>query len=153
MTAAFSAPLLTMYDHAASKALGGDFWRVCKSFEFVTANGRRIQVPAGYLTDGASVPRAAWSFIPPWGKYGQAAVTHDLLCEYLSLSVDGKPTSITRAECDAILLEAMQALGVDNGTAKIISDAVDLYRVFSHTDKPTATPEKRALESAWTPVF
>jgi hypothetical protein len=29
-----------------------------------------LNVPAGYLTDGDSVPRVFWSLIPPWGAYG-----------------------------------------------------------------------------------
>ena len=147
----FDGPLITMYDAGASAVLGAPHWRVCVPFSYYVGGDpkRRVYVEAGYLTDGASVPRAAWSIIPPWGQYGQAAVVHDLLCEYLQISVDGVPTSITRAECDSILLEAMQALAVPDLEAKTIYESVNLYRVVSGTEKPTNTARKRALEAQW----
>jgi len=36
-------------------------------------------VPAGFVTDFASTPRALWSVIPPTGRYQLAAVVHDFL--------------------------------------------------------------------------
>lgn len=36
-----------------------------------------IVVPAGFVTDFASTPRALWSVIPPTGRYQLAAVVHD----------------------------------------------------------------------------
>lgn len=148
MVGFFDGPLITMYDAYASRVLGGDFWRVCRPFSLMVGN-HRIYVPAGYLTDGASVPRLAWGAIPPWGAYGQAAVAHDILCEYLSLSVDGKPVSITRAECDEYLAVGMRALGVYDITAKTISEAVEMYRLFSGASKPTNYEAKRRLEADW----
>jgi Protein of unknown function (DUF1353) len=38
-----------------------------------------IVVPAGFVTDFASTPRALWSVIPPTGRYQLAAVVHDFL--------------------------------------------------------------------------
>jgi hypothetical protein len=38
-----------------------------------------IGVPAGFVTDFASTPRALWSVIPPTGRYQLAAVVHDFL--------------------------------------------------------------------------
>ena len=38
-----------------------------------------IVVPAGFVTDFASTPRALWSVIPPTGRYQLAAVIHDFL--------------------------------------------------------------------------
>lgn len=34
--------------------------------------------PKGRLVDGASVPRPAWSFLPPDGRHRRAAFCHDL---------------------------------------------------------------------------
>ena len=48
----------------------------------VTDDGK-ITVPAGYITDLASVPRAAWTFISPF-DVARAAVIHDLLYEYIN---------------------------------------------------------------------
>jgi len=33
----------------------------------------------GFVSDFASSPRAAWSIVPPWGKYSPAALGHDWL--------------------------------------------------------------------------
>jgi hypothetical protein len=39
-----------------------------------------VVVPRGFVSDGASVPRALWSIYPPFGKYLEAAVVHDWYC-------------------------------------------------------------------------
>ena len=148
----FSAPLNIQYDAEASKVLGKDHWRVTKEFRYYIWSkdgGEWVYVPAGYLTDGASVPRLFWSLIPPWGAYGQAAVVHDIVCEYLSVTVNGRPCSISREACDGILLEAMTALQVPVAKRKVISGVVGLYRRLSGVARPTSTPQKRALEASW----
>lgn len=148
----FSAPLQVQYDASASRILGADHWRVCQPFRFYLGGrdtDRWVYVPAGYLTDGASVPRAFWSMIPPWGSYGQAAVAHDIVCEYLSITVDGQPVRVTRRQCDEILLEAMTVLGVPIMLRQAIYAGVSLYRGIAAPDRPTTTPKKRRLESDW----
>ena len=62
-----------------------------------------IHVPAGFVTDFASVPQPFWSAIPPWGKYGKAAVVHDYLYGCKDRS---------RKAADGVFLEAMCVLGV-----------------------------------------
>ena len=66
-------------------------------------SGAIITVPAGFITDFTSVPRVFWDILPPWGKYGFAAVIHDWL--YYD-------QSLTRDQADDILLDAMSAMGV-----------------------------------------
>lgn len=149
----FSAPLRIQYDKDASAVLGHDHWRVTESFRYFIGGEKTKQwvtVPAGYLTDGASVPRIFWSMIPPWGAYGQAAVVHDLLCEYLSIVDHGKPKAITRQRCDEIFGEAMAVLGVPSATRLMISEGVALYRNASGVNRPSTKPEKRLLETSWT---
>jgi len=63
-----------------------------------------ITVPAGFVTDLASIPQLFWNLLPPFGKYTEAAVVHDWLYRNHLYS---RPT------CDAILLEAMQLCGVN----------------------------------------
>lgn len=151
---AFSGPLDTRYDAEASDTLGADHWRVVRSFRFwgeLPRLGRVwVTVPAGYLSDGASVPRMVWWLLPPWGAYGQAAVVHDLLCEYLQVLTDsGEPADITRAECDQLFAEAMAVLAVPRLKGITLYAGVSLYRVFAHVDQPSATPLKRQLEAEW----
>jgi len=46
-----------------------------------------ITVPAGYITDLASVPRAAWAFISPF-DVARSAVIHDMLYEYINTQLE-----------------------------------------------------------------
>lgn len=149
----FDAELMMVYDAKASKRLGKDYWRVQQGFRYylgTKGSNKWVYVPAGYLTDGASVPQIFWSVIDRWGAYGQAAVVHDILCEYLTITVDGLPQRITRAEADDILLEAMLVLEVPEFKAKTIEAAVDFYRVIARVTEPSNDPVKRQLESEWT---
>lgn len=148
----FSADMSVRYDRKASETLGADHWRVMDSFRFYIGDeqsGEWVNVPAGYLTDGASVPRLFWNIIPPWGSYGQAAVVHDIACEYLSITKDGIPTPITRAQCDKLLMQAMEAIQVPRLTRSAIYGAVVAYRLISGVNTPSTTPLKRSLEALW----
>ena len=57
-----------------------------------------ITVPAGFVTDFASTPRALWAVLPPFGTYQLGAVVHDFL--YWD-------QGCTREEADALLRAAM----------------------------------------------
>jgi len=148
----FSAEMSVRYDHEASQKLGADHWRVMDEFRYYIgedAAGGWVAVPSGYLTDGASVPRLFWNIIPPWGAYGQAAVVHDIVCEYLSVTRDGAPVPVTRERCDKILLEAMTVIGVPWITRTAIYGAVCAYRLLSGVHTPSTTPLKRSIEAQW----
>lgn len=67
----------------------------------------RLEVPSGFVTDFASVPRLLWWLFPPWGRYGKAAVMHDYLYQ-------SQPCS--RSLADLMFLRGMQVLGVGRVT-------------------------------------
>lgn len=73
-------------------------------FRFLSTVGI-ITVPAGFLTDGASVPRIFWNIFPPYGSYFRAAIIHDFLYSC-------RNTKFNRLESDRIFLEAMTVLGI-----------------------------------------
>ncbi len=84
----------------------GQTWKLLQPFTYEIGeegSGRKVTVPAEFVTDFASVPRILWTLIPPWGGYGKAAVLHDFL-------YDAAPWS--RSECDSVFLEAMKVLKV-----------------------------------------
>lgn len=58
-------------------------------------------VPAGFVTDFASVPRIAVWLIPRFGRYTPAAIVHDYLCQNLPIppaDVDGVFRRIMREQ-------------------------------------------------------
>lgn len=69
-----------------------------------THSGIIIRVPAGFVTDFASVPRFFWRVVPPMGEHGKACVVHDFLYR--------KPSGFNKRLADAIFFDAMETLGV-----------------------------------------
>ena len=64
-------------------------------------------IPAGFVTDGATVPRALSWLYPKYGVYLKAAIVHDYLLEYVL------PTgAISSNRVDEIFKEAMNALEI-----------------------------------------
>lgn len=147
----FDAQAMTIYDHEASRILEKDYWCVVNSFRYYVGSldsGMYVQVPKGYLTDGASVPQVFWNLLPPWSSYGQAAITHDFLCDYGEVMLNDEPTQINRKEVDRILAEAMKVLGVKPWKRFVISNAVSLHRVVTGAGANNITEDKRRLELA-----
>ena len=148
----FSGEVMIEYAYAESSILDNDLWRVMKGFKYYVGekgSNKWVDVPRGYLVDGASVPRILWNIIPPWGRYGAATIVHDILCEYLSLTVDGLPCKITREEADDILFEAMLVLDVKAEQYRLIHAGVATYRKLYGVTKPVWSERKAALEAAW----
>lgn len=95
-------------------------WRLEQPLQYdigELGSGRTVVVPAGFVTDGASVPRPLWSVLPTWGRYSRAAVIHDFLCRAVA---EGKPhpQAPDRKTADAIFYEAMAVCGV-NGAVRL----------------------------------
>lgn len=80
------------------------------------ASGAEIHVPAGYITDFASIPAAVRGTFPPFGRHAKAAVLHDWL--YL-VGEDGQ-----RAFADRVFLDAMAELGVSAVRRNLMYQAV-----------------------------
>lgn len=57
--------------------------QLLEPFGYKDSKGIDWDVPAGYVSDGASIPWSLWSFIggPYDGPYRDAAVIHDYFCE------------------------------------------------------------------------
>lgn len=148
----FTAKPVIYYDDEASELLGGDYYRVAESFRYYLGEKYAEQwvfIPAGMLTDLASIPRIVWNVLPPSGKYGAAAIVHDRLCNTLQITVAGKQTEITRARADAILGEAMEVLRVPWIKRFMISSAVAMHRWVMRVDKPVISELQLKLEQDW----
>lgn len=81
---------------------------------------RWIDVPCGYRTDFASVPRIFWPLFPPVGRVGKAAVVHDWLC-------DESPHSCDHTTAADIFDEAMRVLEVPAWQRRIMVAAVKVF--------------------------
>lgn len=91
----------------------GDHWRTTTRLTYKhKAQGTviRVRVPAGFVTDGASIPRLLWSLVGhPLGEYHPAAIVHDALYDGTApLPNLDNP----RRVADQILLAACADLGV-----------------------------------------
>lgn len=78
-------------------------WMLVRPLRYSTRAGDEIVIPAGFRTDLASIPRAFHWLIPVNGRHRAAAILHDYLFVVQTL---------TRAETDALFLEAMTDSGV-----------------------------------------
>ena len=93
-------------------------WRLMWDVIIQLESGRRFIIPAGFVTDFASVPRCFWFILPPMGRYGKAALLHDWLyyTKYLP-----------RSEADRVFLEVMLMMGVRSWKAYVMYSAVRLF--------------------------
>lgn len=92
--------------------------------------GREVWVPAGYVTDFASIPRVGRWLIPPFGRHAIAAVVHDWL---YSIGEPGR-----RGEADDIFRDALDELGVDMARRNIMHAAVRSFGAGGY-DRAAAT--------------
>nr|EEJ7375805.1 DUF1353 domain-containing protein [Salmonella enterica subsp. enterica] len=123
----FTTPAtLEMLDHY--------LWRIHEPFEFYLSddNSDVISVPAGFITDLASVPRIFWTLLPPDGKYAKAAIIHDYLYDNALR---------TKKEADRIFLDGMTVLGVPEWKRTIMYYAVRLFGKGMYNRK---TPANKA---------
>ena len=104
-----------------SPMIDGKTWIIQRDFGYdVGEEGSEevINVPVGFATDFASVPRLFWVFIPRWGRYGNAAVIHDYC--YWDQRYD-------RKRSDEIFLEGMTVLNVKGWQETVIYYAVRYF--------------------------
>ncbi len=107
-------------------------WKLLEEFDYYigsVVSGEYVGVPAGTVTDFASIPRPLWNILPPWGKYGKAAVIHDYMYSQHQITSNEQQVDIERKHADDIFLEAMKVLGVGTITRYAMYYAV---RVFGH---------------------
>lgn len=78
---------------------------------------RTVNVPEGFVSDLASVPRLFWEVMRPEGRYAYAAVVHD----YLYWSQDR-----SKEEADQIFWFALEDSKVDATTISALYTAVDI---------------------------
>lgn len=89
--------------------------------EEVTISG--LNVPMGFATDGATVPRIFWPLFPPVGEYFLAAAVHD----YALIEGRGWPAA------NALFDSSLKELGVPSWRRRIMVFSVRLYGWYQST--------------------
>lgn len=123
-------------------------WRQWRLLEVLTwefdrkGSGQRVDIPVGFIFDGASTPRWVWTFLPPTGSYMRAAGLHDYL---LFLLAQNTPNEFftKRKAADHEFLAAMLAVGVSKPVAYVMFWAVRLMSIWKGL-----TAKKRAQANA-----
>ncbi len=116
----------------ASPTSDGKYWVLKEPLTYQHPETREIvEIPRGFVTDFASVPRLFWTVFPPCGKYTSSAVLHDYLYWNQSFKCDRKCA-------DDILLLAMKEANVDELTSNVIYTAVRLGGKSSWKDNTKA---------------
>jgi hypothetical protein len=98
-----------------------------------------VNVPIGFVTDFASIPRIFWSILPPDGKYTHPAIMHD----FLYWTQTGP-----REDADQILKIMMEDFSVGAATVSAIYSAVRTFGGFAWdaNAKLKAGGERRTLK-------
>lgn len=83
----------------------GRHWLLTEDLSYELPDGQgAVVVPAGFLTDFASIPRPLWSLVGgPGGPWAPASVVHDYLY---------RTGLVPRAEADAIFYRVMTEAGI-----------------------------------------
>lgn len=95
-------------------------WEVMQPITYTTPAGYLVEIPVGFKTDLASIPRLVWSIFPRDGDYAPAAIVHDYLYRYHRMA--GR--AVDRPEADGIFLDGMVDLGIGWATRWTIYAAV-----------------------------
>jgi hypothetical protein len=120
---------LRSFSAAEVKAAGSkvQLYEITQPFSYVSDKlGVTITVPAGLVTDFASIPRAAWEFLDPEDPIiAWPSVIHDYLYTCKGTLPDG--TKYTRTQADAVLREGMEACGAGSLIRQSVYQAVKAF--------------------------
>jgi hypothetical protein len=97
-----------------------------------------VTVPAGFVTDFASIPRIFWSLLRPDGQYTYPAIVHD----YLYWTQNSSKQS-----ADSIFKFGMEDLGIGAITTAVMYYAVDTFgqSAWQENARLRAAGEQRIL--------
>lgn len=77
----------------------GDYWKLLQPLVY-EGNTDRWVIPAGFVTDFASIPKIFTPLLPRTGRHNRAAVGHDYLYRIAVGIVPSCDLHVSQAECD-----------------------------------------------------
>lgn len=122
-------PFLSEWVDSTSR--DGEEFTLTRAVTYVGKYGTYV-VPAGYVTDFASVPRLLWWFTPKSGPWNKAAIVHDwLITNGLLGEID-----ITSARVDREFRDALKACDVSWVRRWLMWDGVRWAAVLNGVRRP-----------------
>ena len=105
-------------DRVVVQPIAKDKFRVYKDLSY-----RDINIPKGFVTNGANIPRLFWSLFPPNSpEYLSAVVVHDFMCANVA--------QYGYEKADRYFYDAMLEIGVPKWKAKLFYFWVKWYHRF-----------------------
>ena len=109
----------------------GKDWQLLHELRYATGTGEVIYIPAGFITDFASIPKFFRRvYQPATGKHRRGSVIHDYIYRTDSLNY-------TRKQADQVFLEIMELDGVSRFDRKAIYYSVRTGGSSSFIDRNT----------------
>lgn len=115
----FTTPLIAEF-------IGKNQWKLYQGFEYHVGSypsNEVIKIPAGFVTDCASVPRIFWTVISPVDRHAKAAVVHDYVC---------RQKIYKRKKCDLIFKEGLTVLEIIPWKVYAMYYSVRLFSIFRY---------------------
>ncbi|MCJ7826644.1 MAG: DUF1353 domain-containing protein [Demequinaceae bacterium] len=121
-------------DHVHLEHSTGQTFRLTKDLVYRARGGHRYIARAGLTTDMASIPRALWSVIAPFGRQSLPAILHDQECDDLRTlrPQRSRTRRLQRRPIDARLHEALLERGVPRFRATMMWAGACLGRYWEH---------------------
>ena len=120
---------LRSFSAAEVKAAGSDvqLYQLTQDFSYESDKlGKTVTVPAGLVTDFASIPRPVWQLLDPEDPIiAWPSVIHDYLYTCKGKLPDG--TKYNREKADSVLREAMEACGAASLIRQSVYQAVKAF--------------------------
>jgi hypothetical protein len=96
-----------IHEDVVVRRVDTDNWQTVCEIEYL-GRDQRFKIPAGFVTDFASVPRIVTWLVPKYGIYTLAVILHDWLCELLKAG----ESPVSSRDADGILRRIMREQGV-----------------------------------------
>lgn len=90
----------------------------------------RVNIPSGYKTNGANIPRFLWSIYPPNSpEYLSAVVVHDYLCDKAYQNNKNYEDFIL---ADNVFFIALNELGISNFKSALFYNSCRFYHFLKY---------------------
>lgn len=132
-------PFLKRFDELTIQPHSATTWKLLEDLVY-EGQDQRFTIPAGYVTDFATIPKFMRWLINPYGPYTRAAIVHDWLITEMARwtaenrahgDPDWQPPATSR-DTDGIFRRIMREEGTPMPTRWVMWAAVRTASLFNH---------------------